>query len=224
MLPWWLVVVPVWFNVAYGLLAWRFSYPDILREPTAVILERFRAGGSGLVLLWWFFALSALAFIPFAVLAAPLIPDSTLATFALVVGVAAAIVQALGLLRWVFLVPHLARESASGADPKTVDLVFQSFHRYLGVAVGEHLGYLGTGLWTVLISIGLLSTAPLWFTVAGLVIGAMLLIGTLEFVGPFEKDGWKVAGILVPVGYILWSIWLILLVVLSNVVTVTVVS
>ena len=70
--------------------------------------------------------------------------------FAVVVGVTAALVQALGLLRWVFLVPHLARESASGADPKTIDLVFQSFHRYLGVAVGEHLGYLGTGAWTIL--------------------------------------------------------------------------
>lgn len=223
MLPWWLIVVPVWFNVAYALLAWRFSYPGILREPTFVILDRLRTGGAGLLLLWWFFALSALAFIPFAVFTAPLIGDSTLATFTLVVGVAAALVQALGLLRWVFLVPHLARESASGADPKTVDLVFQSFHRYLGVAVGEHLGYLGTGLWTVLVSIGLWPGAPLWFTVSGLVIGAMLLLGSLEFVGPFEKDGWKLAGILVPIGYILWSIWLIVLVVLSNWVTVTVV-
>jgi len=212
MLPWWLIAVPIWFNLFYGLLAWRFSYPGILREPTDVILSRFRAGGSGLILTWWFFALGAIAFIPIAVLSAQLIPDPTLATFAVVVGVTAALVQALGLLRWVFLVPHLARESASGADPKTVDLVFQSFHRYLGVAVGEHLGYLGTGVWTILFAAGLqLGDYSLAITIPGYIIGAMLLLGTLEFVGPFEKDGWKVAGILVPVGYILWSIWLVVI-------------
>ena len=148
--------MPIWFDLFYGLLAWRFSYPGILRATARadVILSRFRAGGSGLILTWWFFALGAIAFIPIAVLSAQLIPDPTLATSAVVVGVSAALVQALGLLRWVFLVPHLARESASGADPKTVDLVFQSFHRYLGVAVGEHLGYLGTGAWTILLRAG----------------------------------------------------------------------
>jgi hypothetical protein len=212
MLPWLLIAVPIWFNLFYGLLAWRFSYPGILREPTEVILSRFRAGGSGLILTWWFFALGAIAFTPVVVLSAQLIPDPTLAIFAVVVGITAALVQVLGLLRWVFLVPYLARESASGADPKTVDLVFQSFHRYLGVAVGEHLGYLTTGLWTILLAAGLqLAGNSLAITIPGYIIGAMLLIGTLEFVGPFEKNGWKVAGILVPVGYILWSVWLVVI-------------
>ena len=206
-----LIAVPVAFNLAYGLLAWRFSYPGILREPTAVILERFRAGGSGLVLLWWFFALTAFVFLPIPVLAARLVPDPDIATLGLVLGVVAAVVQALGLIRWVFLVPHLARESAAGADPRTVDLVFQSFHRYLGVAVGEHLGYLGTGAWTILLALGASASLPLWLVIAGVVIGSMLLVGALEFVGPFEARGWAVAGILIPVGYILWSLWLIAL-------------
>ena len=34
-------------------------------------------------------------------------------------------------------------------------MVFQSFNRYLGVAVGEHLGYLLTGVWTMLTGIAL---------------------------------------------------------------------
>ncbi|AYF98934.1 DUF4386 family protein [Protaetiibacter intestinalis] len=211
MLPALLIAIPLAFNLAYGLLAWRFSYPGILREPTEVILGRFRAGGSGLVLLWWFFALTAIAFLPIPVLAAALVADPSLAALGLVVGVLAALVQGLGLLRWVFLVPHLARESAAGADPRTVDLVFQSFHRYLGVAVGEHLGYLFTGLWTILLAIGAAGALPLWSVIAGVVIGTMLLVGALEFVGPFEPRGWTVAGILVPVGYILWSAWLIAL-------------
>jgi Domain of unknown function (DUF4386) len=211
-LPWLLIIIPIVFNIAYGLLAWRFSYPGILREPTEVILARFRAGGSGLVLLWWLFALSALAFISIPILATNFLYPPALGTALLVVGVFAGAVQALGLLRWVFLVPYLARESEAGADPKTVDLVFQAFHRYLGVTVGEHLGYLATGAWTILVSIAIWPVpGSAWFAIPGIVIGAMLVVGSLEFVGPFEKNGWKLAGWLVPIGYILWSVWLIAL-------------
>jgi hypothetical protein len=124
------------------------------------------------------------------------------------VGVFAGLVQALGLLRWVFLVPFLARESAAGRD---VDLLFQAFHRYLGVAVGEHLGYLSTGAFSVLLSVGAWAVLPIWLTIPGIVIGAMLIVGSLEFVGPFEHEGWKVAGVLVPVGYTLWSVWLLVI-------------
>jgi len=38
-----------------------------------------------------------------------------------------------------------------------------------------------------------------------------LLIGTLEFVGPNERDGWHLAGIVVPIAYIAWLVWLIAL-------------
>jgi hypothetical protein len=44
-----------------------------------------------------------------------------------------------------FLVPYLARvdadPAASPARREAVDVIFQAFNRYLGVAVGEHLGY-----------------------------------------------------------------------------------
>ena len=86
-------------------------------------------------------------------------------------------------------------------------------HRYLGVGVGEHLGYLATGCWTILVAVSILqgSILPGWAAVAGLVIGVALLIGTLEFVGPNERDGWALAGTIVPIAYIVWSIWLIVL-------------
>lgn len=38
-----------------------------------------------------------------------------------------------------------------------------------------------------------------------------LLIGTLEFVGPNERDGGPVAGTIVPFAYVAWSLWLIAL-------------
>ena len=43
-----LIVMPVAFNVAFGMLAARFGYPDILLRPTDEVLSRFEAGGTGL--------------------------------------------------------------------------------------------------------------------------------------------------------------------------------
>ena len=45
-----LIATPLLFNAGYAGLALRFGYPGILRRPTGEILERFRAGGTGLVL------------------------------------------------------------------------------------------------------------------------------------------------------------------------------
>ena len=39
----------------------------------------------------------------------------------------------------------------------------------------------------------------------------ILLIGTLEFVGPNEENGWPLGGTIVPIAYIAWSLWLIAL-------------
>ncbi len=43
----------------------------------------------------------------------------------------------------------------------------------------------------------------------GIAIGALLALGSLEFVGPFEEHGWKLAGAIVPVSYTAWSLWLL---------------
>jgi hypothetical protein len=92
-------------------------------------------------------------------------------------------------------------------------VTFQTLNRYLGVAVGEHLGYLFTGLWTALAGIALIQSDLLHplFGVVGLVLAPLFVFGSLEFVGPFESSGWKLAGILVPFAYIGWSVWLLAL-------------
>lgn len=209
-----LIALPIAFNVLFAMLAARFDYPDILRRPTGDVLERFRAGGSGLLLTWWAFAMTALVFAPVAVLVSAQLDgaSATLVKLASTVGVLAAAVQVLGLVRWPFMVPHLARasETASPAQAEAIDVVFQSFNRYLGVAVGEHLGYLLTGAWTVLVGAASLQSGllPAWMGVAGIVVGAVLALTSLEFVGPFERDGWKLAGTVVPIAYVAWSLWL----------------
>ena len=212
-----LIAMPIGFNVSFALLGARFDYPDILRRPTGEVLERFRQGGTELVLIWWAFALTAMLFAPLVVLLSAAIGDAdpTLLAIATTTGVLAATVQFLGIIRWPFLVPYLAREEAAAAAgsarQEAIDIVFQSFNRYLGVAVGEHLGYAFTGAWSVLAGVALTQTdnVPAWVGVPGIVVGAALLLCSLEFVGRHERDGWKLAETLTPIAYVLWSIWLV---------------
>ena len=214
-----LIAVPILFSVCFTLLAQRFDYPDVLRKPSHEVLKSFSDGGPTLILIWWAFALTALLFAALAVLLAIAVDDAdgTVVILGAVAGVLASLVQLLGLIRWPLLVPYLARVSdeAGPSSPRgeAVDLVFQAFNRYLGVAVGEHLGYMLTGLWTILAAVALIDStaAPDWLGGVGIVLGPLFILCSLEFVGQFEESGWKLAGALTPVAYIAWSIWLIAL-------------
>jgi Domain of unknown function (DUF4386) len=212
-----LIAVPILFNAGFALLAQRFDYPDVLRRPTHEVLERFRAGGTGLIVIWWLFALSAVLFTALAVLLAIAVDDAdrTVVLLGGVIGILASLVQFLGLIRWPFLVPYLARVAAE-TEPdsprgQTVDVVFQAFNRYLGVGVGEHLGYALTGIWSMLAGVALIdsSVVPDWLGIVGVVIGPLFLLCSLEFVGRFEQSGWRLAEALTPLTYVAWSIWLL---------------
>jgi hypothetical protein len=213
-----LIAVPIAFNLAFLELGRAFDYPNILRKEPDEILRRFAAGGPGLLWRWQALLASALAMLPLvALLAIVLDAGPALTVLAIVIGAAAALVQVIGLVRWPFAVPELARRyvAADGADAeatrRTIEVVFATLHRLFGVGIGEHLGYLLTGLWTLLVAASILSTTviPGWLGVIGLPIGAALLVGTLEFSGSNERDGWPLAGTIVPIAYIAWSLWLV---------------
>jgi hypothetical protein len=216
-----LIVVPISFNVAFFALGRSFDYPEILRREPEEILRRFAAGGSGLILRWEALLVSALLMVPLAVLVSVVLSaPPALTAIAIVVGVLASLVQAVGLARWPFAVPELARRYLAAPDGpegdstrRAVETVFATLHRLLGVGIGEHLGYLLTGVWTLLIAASILVTTeiPGWLGSIGVPIGLALLIGTLEFVGPNEREGWPLAGTIVPIAYIAWSLWLIAL-------------
>ncbi|MEP7357607.1 MAG: DUF4386 domain-containing protein [Anaerolineales bacterium] len=206
-----LIIVPILFNVAFFMLQRSFSYPDILRQPTDAILRRFQAGGRPLRRLWYGFAFTSLIFIPVPVLLHQLFGPAApwyLAP-ATVLGVLAGLVQVLGLLRWSFLVPSLAelytRPDSSPATRDSAAVVFQAFHQYAGVALGEHLGYMFTGLWSLLVSLAIIQTAfvPPLLGWLGLIPALGILVGLLE------EAGFKSAGLINALSYILWSLWLI---------------
>jgi hypothetical protein len=208
-----LILTPIAFNVFFTLLSVTFDYPDILREPTGYVLRHFDAGGSALVAIWYGFMLTTVLFVPLAVLVYKVLAreDTPYMAVATAFGVVAGMLQFLGLVRWPFLVPYLADTyldpASSGSTRESAAVVIQAFNQYAGVGVGENLGYLFTGLWTVLVGLAMFgSSLPFrrWLALLGTVSAASVLVGTLEPVG-FEP-----AADIVVIGYILWSIWLIL--------------
>ena len=111
------------------------------------------------------------------------------------IGIAAALVQVIGLSRWLLFVPSVVE----GGDVATFELL----HRILGVLIGETLGYLFTGLWTImsLASIGVLTAR--WFRWLGYLASVLIISGVLM---PLDVPGVDFANF---VGYVLWSAWLI---------------
>lgn len=208
-----LMGVPLVFTLVFVLLGTAFEYPDILRRPVGYVLERFTAGGAGLIALWYGMFASALVFTALPVLTRRLFPErSVLLDLGVTFGVLAGLVQALGFARWVFLVPALA---ATHADPTSseatraaVGVVFDAFNRYAGVAIGEHLGYLFTALWTLSVALPLLARSR-WLGASGIVFALGILVGMLEPAGA----SW--AGAVNAVAYLAWSVWMVALGVLA---------
>ena len=208
-----LIVVPLAFNASFFLLQRAFDYPNILRMPADTILRRFKEGAAPLRRLWYAFAFSAVLFTPVPVLVQQVFtPEAPwYLTVCTVMGVLAGVMQFLGLIRWSFLVPSLADmytdPASSQATRDSVTVVFHAFHRYAGVAIGEHLGYVFTATWTILLSIAIIQTGVVPPVLGWL--GILPAIGVL--VGVFEEAGVKPAGAVNAISYILWSLWLIAL-------------
>ena len=208
-----LIIVPIAFNATFLLLQKSFAYPDILRQPTEIILQRFKEGGTPLRRLWYAFAFSAVLFTPVPVLVHQVFQPGVPWFLAVgtVIGILAGVFQALGLIRWPFLVPFLAdlytATDSSQATRDSAAVTFQAFHRYAGVAIGEHLGFIFTGTWTILLCFAIIHTGVVHPLFGWL--GIIPALGVLA--GVFEEAGFKAAGAINAISYILWSLWLVAL-------------
>jgi hypothetical protein len=206
-----LIFLPIAFNLIFFQLQRTFEYPDILRMPTDHILRQFNAGGRRLLVTWYSFAITTLLFIPVAILVHQVLArdDMPYMPFATTMGVLAGVVQFLGLIRWTFVVPYLAQTyvepDSSQATRDSITVVFQAFHRYAGAAIGEHLGYLCTSVWTAFIALAITQSPQFnpWLGWAG------FLPAVGIFTGLFEEPGFKPAAAINAISYVLWSIWLI---------------
>ncbi len=205
-----LIAVPLIFTAGFTGLQMTFEYPDILRHPAGEVLTRFAAAGADLHLYWYAMMFASLLMIG-GVIAAGLLfwkRDNLLASLSLGAGVIAGLVQALGLLRWVMLVPSLAAmyvaPGATEIDKSMAVSLFDAANHYLGMGVGEHLGYFFTAAWTVLVSALLFRTNRI-IAIAGIVIALGVASGMLE---PF---GVPLTGMINAISYTLWALWTLIL-------------
>jgi hypothetical protein len=192
-----LVAAVVLANAAFVGLGSVFNYPDVLQEPAEEILAAFREDEGVIITFFVLLALSAALLAPIALILGRQIPGD-LGRWSIRVGVAAAIVQVIGLLRWPLIVPFLADRDDTDA--------FETVHTLFGTIVGETLGYALTAIWTILIIRGLAQhLAGRWFSLFGYVAAALIAVGVFV---PLDVPGADFANF---VGYVIWSVWLLVL-------------
>lgn len=209
-----MIALGIYLNIPFSTLGWIFDYPQILRQPAGEILARFAEGGTLLLVVWYAFALAALALVPLSI-AAGRLSTSWLAGCSVVAGILAGVSQAVGLLRWVFVVPLLANAylapDATTATRETVTVAFNTLHAYAGVAIGEHVGQLATAAWVLLLSAAMKNSGriPRWQHYLAVSSAVLILIGLVEGFSTVHSFDPGLAGVATPLGFIVLSVWLV---------------
>ncbi len=192
---------------AFFILMPAINWPASLGEPPAVILPLILEQAGPVFAGYTSYLLHALLLIPLAVtLRATLKMSPVVGATAVALGVLAGLAKALGITRWLFLMPGLAvaytNPEATEATRDAIAVVYEAFNAYAG-GIGELLGVgLFAGVWTVLISVALvrLGGGARLIGLAGFVAAAGLF-STLPSVVGIESP------ILLTLSGILWQIW-----------------
>ena len=202
-----LIALGLAFNLPYARLAATFDYPGILREPPDTILAALVVGGPALILTWYAFAACALIFAPLAMAHAlaqgRMARSPALAVAAAITGALAGVLQAMGLLRWVLVVPQLAGMPDSATT-------FAAVHAMGGALMGEHMGQLLTALHVALVAMMQAQEPQRGLATLGFATTGVIAMGSFETValalgGPGEAFG--LAAIAGYLGLTLWLLW-----------------
>ncbi len=206
-----LVSSAVLVNGAFLGLSTAFDYPSVLQLPGEEALRHFEGSAALVGGLFALLALGAALLAPIAVGLGRLAGDSRWTRGAVAAGVAAAVVQVAGLLRWPLLVPGLASTATDPAStPSQVKAAVQRYELLgdvLGGVVGEAGGYLLTAAFTALVLAALRGRWVLSrpFTALAVVSIPLILTGLLV---PAGVTG---AALVNFAGYVLWSVWIVAL-------------
>jgi hypothetical protein len=167
-----------------------FDYPNILKEPTDEIIASYRAH-QGAVMSWFLvLVVSAGLLAPIGV-ALGRIAGGRRGRWIAGLGIAAAVVQVIGLSRWVLLVPHVDADT------------FETLHTWLGEVLGETIGYVLTAAFTVVVVSSITHwIAPRWMSYVGYASAGLIATGVLiPLIEAFDLANF--------LGYVLWCLWLI---------------
>jgi hypothetical protein len=176
-----------------------FDYPGILKEPTGEILASFR-DHQGAVTFWFaVLVVSAALLAPVGLLLGRL-AGGTRGRWIAGLGIAAAVVQVVGLSRWFLFVPGLSADALVPAKAADARHTFELLHTWLGEIIGETVGYALTATFTILV---VRAFASRWLAALGYVSAALIATGVLI------PLGLEVASLSNFAGYVAWCLWLI---------------
>jgi len=210
-----LIVGAVGVMIPYTVLTLTFDYPDILRQDTGSILTAFHGGGVSLILTWLAFALLGFPLIvAYSMIGQKLELQRTEMRWVTVLGIISGIVQIIGLLRWVFIVPVLAANYVNAAEPaprEAISVSFMVIHQFGGVLLGEHLGQLLTVIWTIFTAYALLKTAIIsrWLAYFAYAASFIYLLAQAELLATVVP-GFPTIDVAGFLGSTLWLIWIML--------------
>jgi len=205
-------------NIPYTLLILNFDYPDILRAPVDQILTQFHQGGNSLIFTWLAFAWIGLPMLLAAIMLKRILDDghSNFLETATIIGIIGFVVQVIGLLRWVFVVPVIARlyidPATSVGMKEALSSLFVGINQYGGVVLGEHLGQFFIVIWMSMIS-AIIYKSPLfskWVAWLGWIASVVYLLGQTELfataIPGFPVISWAALS-----GSLLWLLWMVVI-------------
>ena len=174
-------------------------HPARARRRGAAQLRRRRHS-----LIWTWFAVAW----TYGVIAVPMLllpaalgrKDDVVLRAATAIGATSVVLSVAGFLRWVFVVPALARDYVAGDDTarEAVAAAWMAQHQYGGVLLGEHLGELLAIAWSVTVAVVVLRTRvlPAWVGVSGLVVSVLYFLNQGDIMATAIPDFpvWDLAG------------------------------
>lgn len=195
--------VVVFFLAAVAVLSSAIDWPASLDLPAADVLPLLERNADSVAWGYFLYLMSSLLIAPAAILLSHgLGVGRTLATALAVTAGLTAVLRAIGIVRWLTVLPDLADGYTTAADRPQRELLFAAIDSY-GGAIGEILGTgLTGGLWLLLLGAALRTGArlPRWLAPTVMAVGVLTLLGTVLDVG----------AIAVPVSQVLYLVVAIL--------------
>lgn len=189
-----------------------FNFPAILRQPAADVFALFRQNATPVVIGYYTFLLSSLLYVPLSyTLAGFLAKEKSIGRRALIgLGLLTAVFQAIGFVRWIFTMPYLTETYYEHPELRgSVTVVYEMLNHYAGMSIGEHLGFIAMGFWTIVLSSLILqSSLKRWLGYLGVFIGVIIILSIGEHFGGQYAP---VCAQLNLVGNTLWSLWLLII-------------
>lgn len=199
-------------TVPVAILGSKFNFPDILRQPAADAFTLFRQNDQFIIAGYYVFLVSSLLFIPLSYLLQHIFKDSVarIASRLLIgCGMVTTLFQSIGFIRWIFTMPYLTESYFDKPENQnSLSIIYETLNRYAGMSIGEHLGFLAMGSWTICLGIIILKHTRLytWVGLAGIFIGLLLIISVAEHFGGLQA---QLFGKINFIANALWTVWLL---------------